>query len=125
MCVVITQASQGFNVGNVEMLAIPWLTQDLRKRFVETNNKVQCKCSQWLSHKASKAKDEVDEFIIKARQLDTPAHAKELQISIDSEVLTAHVKQVQQQNQTCHGCCCSQENYTWGGKSDKESWKEK
>ena len=29
---------------------------------------------------------EVDEFIIKARQLDTPAHAKELQISIDSEV---------------------------------------
>ena len=78
------------------MLAIPWLTQDLRKRFVEINNKVQCKCSAWLSHKASKAKDEVDEFIIKARQLDTPAHAKELQISIDSEVLTAHVKQVQQ-----------------------------
>ena len=62
MCVVITQASQGFNVGNVEMLAIPWLTQDLRKRFVKTNNKVQCKCSAWLSHKVSKAKDEVNKL---------------------------------------------------------------
>ena len=49
-----------------------------------------------MSNRASKAINEVDEFIIKARQLDTPAHAKELQISIDSEVLTAHVKQVQQ-----------------------------
>ena len=62
MCVVITQASQGFNVGNVEMLAVPWLTQDLRKRFVKTNNKVQCKCSAWLSHKVSKAKDEVNKL---------------------------------------------------------------
>ena len=37
----ITQLSQGFIVGNVEILAIPWLTQDLKKRFVETNNKAE------------------------------------------------------------------------------------